>query len=79
MKLTRMLFSSETLDRGTVRHFSDGDFAFPLNSRGHLSYVDSVRLRRPVSRSLKINTGEAPGYGTLETSRTKRGFWSFLR
>lgn len=79
MKLTRMLFSSSTLNRGTVRHFSDGDFALPMNGRGGLSYVDSIRLRRPGTLPAAARSA-CPG--DLQTPRPKRGLrglWSYLR
>ena len=64
MKLTNMLFSSQVLGRGTIRHFSDGDFAIPVGSPGGDSYIDSLRLRRPAARRIPAGASlasKAPG------------------
>ncbi len=79
MKLTRMLFSSQALDRGNIRHFSDGDFAVPLDSRGGLSYIDSIRLRRPAVRGGEISPGVTGDRGSRRTNPERRGLWSLLR
>jgi hypothetical protein len=54
MKLSNMLFSSQVLGRGTVRHFSDGDFAIPVGSPEGGSYIESLRLRRPPARRMAV-------------------------
>ncbi len=50
MKLSSMLLASRVLDRARIRHFSDGDFVVPLNVRSGSSYIESLRIRRPVIR-----------------------------
>lgn len=84
MKLSRMLFDSQALGRGSIRHFSDGDFAIPLNSGGSFSYIDSIRIRRPGCRPARgIGTAAVPrrqrSHTPVTAGQPKQGFWSFLR
>lgn len=79
MKLTNMLLSSQTLGHGSTRHFSDGDFALRFDSRGGQSYVDSLRLRRPATRSPRSGVDPLRTVSRRPAGTEKRGFWSFLR